>query len=140
MTQRPTPVLRGEERAYFDRARERELVYQRCRTCDATQWYPRVVCIRCSGTDLELTAASGNGTIHSFTTLYRAGHPSRAADVPYTMVLVDLVEGVRVFGELVDVPPAAARIGLPVEVGFQDVTDDLTLPVFRPKGGAIDAR
>jgi len=89
--------------------------------------------------DLELIAASGRGVIHSFTTLYRAGHPSRTADVPYTVVLVDLVEGVRVFGELVDADPADIRIGLPVVVDFQDL-GELTVPVFRPSNGEKNAR
>jgi uncharacterized OB-fold protein len=133
------PVLRGEERIYFERAAQGELVFQTCESCGARQWYFRTVCVECTGTDLATTRASGRGVVHSFTTLYRAGHPSRSGDVPYTIALIDLDEGVRVFSELADCDPDAARVGLPVTVRFDRVDDDLVLPVFVPAGVGSDA-
>lgn len=137
--ERPVPVLRGEERIYFEHAARGELVFQTCASCGVRQWYFRTVCTGCAGTDLRTTRASGRGVVHTFTTLYRAGHPSRSDDVPYTIALVDLEEGVRVFSELVDCEPATAQVGLPVSVRFQQVAEDLVLPVFAPEGGGSDA-
>lgn len=127
---RPVPTLRGEERLYFEHAARRELIFQTCAACGHRQWYPRVVCTSCGDPGVDVTVAAGRGRIHSFTTLYRAGHVSRAADVPYTIVLVDLDEGVRVFSELVDCSPADVRVDMPVRVDFREVVDGLTLPVF----------
>jgi len=123
-------MLRGEERLFFDGAREHELVFQICADCDAHVWYPRAVCPQCIGTNLVLNRSSGRGSIYSFTTLHRAGHESRKQDVPYSVVLVDLEEGVRVIGDLLDVPPAEVHIGMPVSVAFIETTDSVTLTAF----------
>lgn len=129
---KPVPTLRGEERIYFAEARKHRLVYQHCERCGAAVFYLRTVCPVCTSEQLAVVAASGRGEIYSFTTQYRAAHPSFAADVPYTVVLVDLPEGVRVLADLVDCAPEDVRVGMPVEVLFDDVTPELTLPRFRP--------
>lgn len=131
---KPIPTLRGEERLFFDYAKEHVLVYQQCASCEARIFYPRTVCPVCSSTELRIERSAGRGIIYSFTTLYRAGAPAFADDVPYTVVLVDLDEGVRVIGDLVGAGPDAVRIGLPVEVVFDDVTDEFTVPRFALRG------
>jgi acetyl-CoA acetyltransferase len=58
--------------------------------------------------------------------------PERAAGaVPYSPVVIELEEGVRMVSWLVDVPPNELRLDLPVEVVFDDVTPEVTLPKFR---------
>lgn len=131
MTEPPLPVLRGEERIYFDAAREGRLVYQRCNSCHTPIFYLRVVCPACMSEDLEILDASGRGTIHSFTTLHRAGHPGLADRVPYTIVLVDLDEGVRVLADVVECQPDEVVVGAAVDVVFDAVTPDFTVPRFR---------
>ena len=129
---RPPITPRGEEKVFFDRLREHELVFQRCAGCSQAVFPLRTVCPHCSSESLDLERAAGTGTVYSFTTQARASHPFFAADVPYTLVLVDLDEGVRVFANLVDCPPDDAHIGMPVEAVFDDVEPELTLLRFRP--------
>lgn len=129
---KPIPVLHGEERIYFEEARNHRLVYQRCDDCGAAVFYLRTVCPSCTSESLSIVAAAGNGEIYSFTTHYRAANPSFADDVPYTIVLVDMPEGIRVLADLVECPPEQVRVGMAVEVLFDDVTEELTLPRFRP--------
>jgi uncharacterized OB-fold protein len=77
--------------------------------------------------------ASGKGTIYSYTVVHRA--PSSFADsVPYVVALIDLTEGVRMMTNVVGVPPSDVRIGAAVEVIFDDVTPEITLPKFRLVG------
>jgi uncharacterized OB-fold protein len=78
--------------------------------------------------------ASGRGTVHSFVVHRHPPLPGR--EVPVVLALVDLDEGVRMVGELLEVSPSDARIGVPVEVTFVRVDDDLTLPAWRPAGRA----
>lgn len=137
---KPIPTLRGEEKTYFDEAKAGRLVYQRCRACQEVIFYPRVVCPTCMSEDLAFEPSVGRGTIYSHTTLYRAGHPAFAEDVPYTIVLVDLDEGFRVIADLVDSPPEDISVGLPVEVFFDPVTEDFTVPRFRLVQGAGASR
>lgn len=137
---KPVPTLRGEEKTYFSEAKAGRLVYQRCNGCSEVIFYPRVVCPSCMSEDLEVVPSTGRGTVYSHTTLYRAGHPAFAEDVPYTIVLVDIEEGFRVLADLVESSPEAVEVGMPVEVLFDAVTDDFTVPRFRPAQAGETAR
>ena len=53
-----------------------------------------------------------------------------ADSVPYAPAVVELEEGVRLLSEVTDVPPADLEIGMRVEVTFDAVTDEITLPRF----------
>lgn len=132
---RPPIIARGEEAVFFAHLHQHELVFQRCTGCSRTVFPLRTVCPHCQSESLDLERAVGRGTVYSFTTQHRASHPFFAADVPYTLVLVDLDEGVRVFANLVDCAPDDARIGMSVEAVFDDVEPELTLLRFRPTPG-----
>ena len=80
--------------------------------------------------------STGRGTLYSFTTVHRPPRPE--FDVPYTVAIVELDEGFHMLTNLVDCPPEALRIGLPVEVTFQPMSDEITLPMFRPAATAGD--
>ncbi|HEY1852507.1 MAG TPA: OB-fold domain-containing protein, partial [Candidatus Binataceae bacterium] len=57
--------------------------------------------------------------------------PQFADKVPYSPVIVELEEGVRMVTWLTDVKPDQLKLGMPVEVVFDDVTPDFALPKFR---------
>jgi len=63
--------------------------------------------------------------------------PTKAykGDPPYVVALVELQEGVKMMTNIVDCNPEDVKIGMDVEVVFDDVTDDVTLPKFKPVGG-----
>lgn len=117
---------RGEESAYADALREGRVVFQRCLSCGASVWYLRSVCPGCMSAELVLTDSAGLGTVYTFTTLLRAGDPARAEDVPYSVALVDLDEGVRIIGDLT-CEAAASGIGTRVTA-----TADATGVTFAP--------
>jgi len=75
---------------------------------------------------------SGEGTIYSFSTVYRPPSAEFKDDVPYTVVLVELSEGPRMLSTLVDMAPDAVRIGQRVQIVYDRVTEAITLPRFRP--------
>lgn len=129
---RPPIVARGEEKVFFDHLRQHELVFQRCAGCSRAVFPLRTVCPHCQSESLDLERAAGTGTVYSFTTQHRASHPFFAADAPYTLVLVDLDEGVRVFANLVDGTETDISIGCDVRAVFDDVEPELTLLRFRP--------
>ena len=138
MADRPVPNPRGEELIFFTDAKEGRLSFQVCDDCATRIGYPHVVCPNCLSDRLTRRNSAGSGTVHSFTTLHRAGHPVMADRVPYTVVLVDLDEGVRVLADLADGgdgTPTPPRIGMPVEVFFEELTDELSIPRFRAVDG-----
>jgi uncharacterized OB-fold protein len=65
--------------------------------------------------------------------MHQVYHPGFAAEVPYAVVVIELDEGARLVSNLVDCPPADIRAGMPVEVVFDDVAPDVSLPKFRPR-------
>jgi uncharacterized OB-fold protein len=80
---------------------------------------------------------SPQGTVHSFTIVHYAASPALSHSVPYTVVLVALVDdpAVRVVGNL-DAPPTVACVGLPVEAyweAHQANGTTILLPQWRPR-------
>ena len=75
---------------------------------------------------------SGRGTVFSYAVMHQVYHPGFAAEVPYAVVVVELAEGARLVSNLVDCPLRDVTIGMPVEVVFEEVTPEVTLPKFRP--------
>lgn len=132
MNERPLPRLDEESRGFWEAARRHELVVQRCRSCGAFRYHPRAVCPACLSDDTEWVRASGRGEIYTFTVTRQNQAPAFAARVPYVLAYVLLDEGVQVLTNIVDCDPEAVRIGMPVEVTFEDLNDEISLPVFRP--------
>ena len=132
MNERPLPRLDEESRGFWEAARRHELVVQRCRSCGAFRYHPRAVCPACLSDDTEWVRASGRGEIYTFTVTRQNQAPAFAARVPYVLAYVLLDEGVQVLTNIVDCDPEAVRIGMPVEVTFEDLNDEVSLPVFRP--------
>lgn len=130
---RPKPVIDQESQPYWDGAREHKLLVQRCAGCGQHVFYPRVYCPHCHGDELTWIQASGRGTVYSLTVVRRAAGPAFADDVPYVIGLIDLEEGVRLLSRIQVSDPDDARIGMAVQVAFEDF-DDLSLPVFTPAG------
>ena len=74
--------------------------------------------------------------VHTFTIVHRPTLPAFEAQLPYNVIVVRLEEGVFMVSNLIDCPPDDLRIGLPVEVVFEPLNDDIALPKFRPRRGA----
>lgn len=128
----PLPRPYQDTEAYWAAAREHRFVIQRCKTCGEHQFYPRGVCSHCLSSDLEWMDASGRGTVYSYSVNYRAPHPGFADDLPFVLAIVELEEGPRMMTNIVDCDPESVTIGMAVTVTFDDVTDEVTLPKFRP--------
>jgi hypothetical protein len=77
--------------------------------------------------------ASGRGEVHTFSIIHQVFRPELAERVPYNVVVVELEEGPFFHSNVVDCANEAIYIGMPVEVVFDDVMDEVTLPRFRPR-------
>lgn len=116
---KPMPVPDGISRPYWDGANQGQFRFQRCRACGKAQFYARLACVHCHGTDLQWQAAAGGGRVASFSVIHRAPLASFSADTPYVLALVDLDEGLRFMCNLLHCEPAAVRIGMRVRVCFE---------------------
>jgi uncharacterized OB-fold protein len=128
---KPLPLLEGLTKEFYDWCKKHELHFQRCRDCGTWRHVPREMCAACGSWQWEWQRSSGRGTVYTWTVVARALHPAFATDVPIAPAVIEMEEGVRVLSLVVDCPPDALEIGMPVEVVFDDVTADVTLPRFR---------
>ncbi len=129
---RPRPAPDPETAGFFEAARRHELAIRVCSRCGATLHLPRSWCAHCRAGDTEWRAVSGKARLYSWTTVVQGVHP--ALEAPYTVVLVELEDHpeVRLAGMLPGEPPLEA--GMPMEVTFEDLDDEVTLPQFVPVG------
>ena len=78
---------------------------------------------------------SGRGTIYSFVVFHQLYFPGFKDDVPYSVAMIQLDDGVMTISNVVDCPNEDLYVGMPVEVSFRDVDDQFSIPVFRPVQG-----
>lgn len=100
--------------------------YQKCNSCEASVFPPRVLCVACGSTSMDWEESTGDGTVYSTTTLF-----PRNAD-PYAVALVDVDEGFRLMTRIVDTEAESVHIGMRVHVAITEV-DGAPLPLFSPK-------
>ncbi len=132
---KPLPEPNKLTQFYWEHAKRRQLAILRCRDCATFIHPPKPFCRTCQGTNLAPHAASGRGRVYTFTTTHYIYHPAYAGQTPYVVALVELEDdpSVRVISNIVGCPPDQVAIGMPVEVTFEDVTPDVTLPQFMPR-------
>jgi uncharacterized protein len=127
---KPLPLPDGDTKPYWDAAKEHRLLIKRCQDCQTAIFYPRSVGPQCMSDRVAWVEASGRGTIYSYTVVHRAP-PQFVQDAPYVVALIDLAEGVRMMSNVVGAAPSDVKIGAPVEVVFDDVTPEISLPKFK---------
>jgi hypothetical protein len=115
---------------FWEAARERRLVIQRCRVCGTHQFYPRPYCLACLSDDVKWVEAAGTGTVYSMVTVRIPVIPELAP--PYRLAIVELEEGPRIVTNIVG---GECRIGDGVRVTWRERKDMPPVPVFEPTGG-----
>lgn len=118
---------------YWDACARQELRIQRCCDCRGWQHPPITGCQSCGSFNREFVLVSGKGVVYSFTIPCHPVIPSVRECVPYNVVVVALNEapGVRLISNLIDMDSDEIRIGMPVELAWQRVDEDVCLARFR---------
>ena len=133
---RSMPSIEQETKPFWDGCKRRELLLQRCTSCTNFQYYPRGCCANCYSFDLEWVKSAGKGTVYTYTLTYRTSDPTFRGRTPYALAYVELDEGVRMLTNIVECDPQSVKIGMPVEVTFEDVSPEIAIPVFKPRTSA----
>jgi uncharacterized protein len=128
---KPLPLLDGTSGEFYQYCKNHELRFQRCTKCGKWRHVPRDMCAECGSWDWEWAKSSGRGKLFTWTVVTLPMHPAFTEEVPYAVCLIDMAEGPRIVSRIVDVAPQDLRMGLPVEVIFDAVTPEVTLPRFR---------
>ncbi|TCM19549.1 hypothetical protein EDF56_103192 [Novosphingobium sp. PhB165] len=130
---RKLPALEPETAFFWTSGADGMMRIQRCVACRTWQHPPLPRCATCGSEQLAPEPVSGKGQVISYTVNYEAWLPG--LPVPFVLAAVELAEqtGLHVLANL-DGPPAAARIGLPVRVRFEQ-HEDVWLPFFAAEDG-----
>ena len=88
------------------------------------------MCASCGSDAWEWVESSGRGEVYSWTITHQATLPNFAEDVPYAVVVVELEEGVRMVSSVRGIALEDLSLGLPVRVEFEQISDDMAVPVF----------
>lgn len=126
---KPDVVSNELSRPYWEAAAQGRFVLQHCGACGVVRHYPRLLCTACYSAKVEWRSASGRGRVHSWTVAHHAFHAGFKDDLPYTLVTVDLEEGVRALGRWCG--GQTPRIGVAVQGAFKTREGGVDL-VFAP--------
>lgn len=129
---KPRPIVNAWAQPFWDAARAGRLLIQRCRDCGKPCFYPRIACPNCGAAALDWVEARGRGSVYSYTVVQNNAPSAFTADVPYVVAVIRLEEGVQMLSNIVDCDPSAVACDMAVEVTFQRLDDEFTLPKFRP--------
>ena len=114
---------------HWEAAKKGELRVQRCENGHYV-FIPLPACNYCWSQNLEWVKASGKGTLYSMSTVYRPQTP--AFEVPYVVGIVEMEEGWFIMSNVVNTELEDLKIGMPLKVMFQKMSDDIALPYFEP--------
>jgi uncharacterized OB-fold protein len=133
---RPIPVPNEWTKPFWDAAKRAAVELQRCQSCGHFQHPPYATCTQCVATDLKFEPVRGVGTIYAYTIMYHTGDKRFASAVPYASIIVELDDagGALLAGNLLEAEYTEAKVGRRVEVVFEKLNDDITLPQFRLAG------
>ncbi|BBO81170.1 transcriptional regulator [Desulfosarcina ovata subsp. sediminis] len=129
---KPLPEVQPWSEDFWKATKQHKLLIQECNECKTKIFYPRKFCPECWSSDLSWSEASGKGKIFTFSVTLAGVEKKFADDIPYVLALVDLEEGIRMMTNIVECKPEDVKIGMDVEVVFDDINQDFALPKWRP--------
>ena len=128
------PVPTPETAHFWEGARQGELRLQRCDACGEAFFPPRPFCPECGSREVRVERASGRARLYP----YVINHlPAPGFEAPYAIAVVELEEGPRMMSNILDCPqtPEALVLDMPLQVTFERLSDEISLPQFRPAAG-----
>lgn len=111
-----SPLYQG----YFEGLRENQLHIPKCTSCGTLQWPPRELCGNCQGSEFEQHEVPAKGEVYTYSVMYRAFHPWFSDKLPYSVVVVEVADGIRLLGRYVGSDPEEVACGQQMEAVFNE--------------------
>jgi len=128
---RPLPVLSLESEFFWTSGQDGHLRIQQCQSCSAYRHPPGPICPYCQSRKAEVGVVSGHGTVAAFTVNHHQWLPGMAPPYVIAIVALDEDDRVRITTNITDCPVEQARVGMRVQVAFEE-HGDVWLPLFAP--------
>lgn len=131
---KPLPIPAPESEPFWAGARDHKLLMQKCASCGKFWFPPGTICPRCGAAEFTWDQTSGRGRVFTFVTYQRLYNKAWDGEVPYVVAIVELEEGPRMLTNITGIDAADVVCDMAVQVVFDDVTPEVTLPKFTPAG------
>lgn len=131
---KPIPQADGSTQPYWDSLKAHQMKIQKCNDTGKFFFYPRGMSPFTLSDNVSWEPVSGKGVVHAFTIIHQHRAAGFVDELPYVVAMVELDEGARMMTNIVDVEPDPehVKIGMPVDLVYDDITDEVTLPKFKP--------
>jgi len=130
---KPLPEFRPETKPFWEGCKNHSLMLPRSKQTGKFFFYPRAFSPGDDmSSDIEWVKSPGRGKVWTFSIHHMGPTKAYKEDGAYVVALIELEEGVKMMSNVVDCDVSDVKIGMEVEVVFDDVTDEVTLPKFRP--------
>ncbi|MFQ5873784.1 MAG: Zn-ribbon domain-containing OB-fold protein [Dehalococcoidia bacterium] len=129
---KPLPEITVDNGPFWEGCKRHQLLLQKCSRCGHVRC-ANPTCPRCWSMDHEWVPSSGRGRVYTWVVVHQRYSKAFEEDLPYNVAIVELDQGPRLLTNLVGIESSAIRPDLPVEVVWDDVTDEITLPKFKPR-------
>ena len=129
---KPLPIINGDNQEFWIGCKEHKLKFQKCKACGHVRWPPSTICPMCYSQEIQWIVARGKGKVYSFVVYHVVYHPGFENKVPYVVADVELEEGPRLLTNIVDCPHHEVKCDMHVEVTWEDITEEFSLPKFKP--------
>jgi uncharacterized OB-fold protein len=128
---KPLPKIRRIDEPYWEGTRSNELRLQNCLDCGQWWFPPAEQCPNCLSQNYAWKPTSGLGTIWGRVFMHQLYYKEFADEIPYNIVWVALDEGPMMTANIVGSPNSEIEVDRRVEVCFDKVSDEITIPRFR---------
>lgn len=95
----------------------------KCKKCGTVNFPPRLVCPACTSKEFETIHLAETGKILTYTIIRVPPHQF-ADQAPYAVAIVELADGVKVMGQVVDCDFDKIKTGLKVKFEFRKIYAD----------------
>jgi uncharacterized OB-fold protein len=129
---KPIPHADEASAPYFEGAKAHKLMLMQCQDCGLWRYPSRHHCSNCWSENTEWKEASGKGTVYTWAAMHQLYHPGFEPDLPYVIAVIELAEGPRIPTNIVGATSDELRVGMPVEVTFEDIDEEVSIPKFKP--------
>jgi hypothetical protein len=129
---KPLPEFRPETKPFWDACKNHELILPKSKETNEFFFYPRALSPGDDMAEVEWGKASGKAKVWTYSIHHMGPTKAYKGDGPYVVALVETEEGVKMMTNIVDCDPNDVHVGMDVEVVFDDVTEEVTLPKFKP--------
>ncbi|MED5198493.1 MAG: OB-fold domain-containing protein [Gemmatimonadota bacterium] len=138
----PLPSVDTFTRPFWEACVAHRLMIQRCAECGTHRSPPKPVCWQCQSSEYVWSESTGRGSVFSYTIVHHSPHPIARDRIPYNIAVVELedCEHVLITSNVVDCPDPELRVGLPVEITWEERSDGQPLFRFRPAAEATSKR